>query len=423
MKLQTLFLPLVTAFALAMPAASCDPAVDPTGGTATPAPSDATSPSPFDVLRSIVPRDDDSSEEPPAGEPPSGEEPSDDPARPGDDPFGWLPGAFGCPDGGDITVTISLLGGITIEFKDCVSDGITLNGVIDVSVEYDAEGNLVITQKGTIKYTGRIEGECEIDLVQVITAEGWSVKGTICGVEYSASGTWGPGDCPDDPSERPTRPPCGGDPGDPGDCDCPLTFRYAPVCDPVTGITYESACHAECAGVREYVDGPCDPLGTGCDRCAELGYDPVCGSDGKSYDNACYAVCAGIYDYKPGLCDDWCGCTEEYAPVCDPSTGTTYSNACFALCAGVTTWVDGECDRGDDDCICTGEYAPVCDPYTGITYSNACHALCAGVTTWVDGECDRGGDDGTGDPSGGGDGSGGDDRSGGGTGTTDPTRG
>lgn len=32
-------------------------------------------------------------------------------------------------------------------------------------------------------------------------------------------------------------------------------------------------------------------------------YDPVCGSDGKEYGNSCYALCAGVREWVEGPCD------------------------------------------------------------------------------------------------------------------------
>lgn len=38
-------------------------------------------------------------------------------------------------------------------------------------------------------------------------------------------------------------------------CDC--TEEYAPVCG-CDNVTYSNSCHAECAGVKNYTEGPCN---------------------------------------------------------------------------------------------------------------------------------------------------------------------
>jgi hypothetical protein len=70
---------------------------------------------------------------------------------------------------------------------------------------------------------------------------------------------------------------------------------------------------------------------------------PVCGSNEVTYNNDCRAECAGVTDYSDGPCQEDCQCIAVYEPVCG-SNGLTYSNSCHAACVGITTYSDGACD-------------------------------------------------------------------------------
>lgn len=197
---------------------------------------------------------------------------------------------------------------------------------------------------------------------------------------------------------------------------------YAPVCGS-DGVTYSSECHANAAGVTEFVRGECNQSSKGdCIDEANINengictadYTPVCGCDGKTYGNACNAENAGVTSYKEGECkpqgppaagddcidtlkvDENAACTEEYQPVCG-CNGETYGNVCNAENAGVISYKEGECGQlSKDDCIdsskivldamCTADYKPVCG-CNGETYSNACNAENAGVLAYKPGEC------------------------------------
>lgn len=117
----------------------------------------------------------------------------------------------------------------------------------------------------------------------------------------------------------------------------------APVCG-VDGVTYDTRCDAEQAGVEVAYDGACGIA------CYEL-YAPVCGSDGVTYPNDCYAGAAGVEILHEGGCaclPVYCDIACPYGLLVDPTTG----------CAGCTCAppptpeppAPSECDS-DADCL------------------------------------------------------------------------
>jgi hypothetical protein len=91
-------------------------------------------------------------------------------------------------------------------------------------------------------------------------------------------------------------------------CNCP------PVEDPVCGedgISYTSACNADCAGIGVRHVGPCGAdAGQPVCACAAVS-DPVCGTDGKTYGSACLAGCAGVAIASVGACPDPSSCRTD----------------------------------------------------------------------------------------------------------------
>ena len=94
-----------------------------------------------------------------------------------------------------------------------------------------------------------------------------------------------------------------------------------------SGITYPSACHAECAEDEEYIEGiclkPCDCLDD---------WQPVCDVNGRTHQNLCVANCYGKEIAHEGACN--CNCPAYKNPVCG-NNQVTYLNSCYAKCAGV----------------------------------------------------------------------------------------
>lgn len=211
-------------------------------------------------------------------------------------------------------------------------------------------------------------------------------------------------------------------------CECfnePCVEDGRFVCG-VNGVTYDSECEAERAGVEIALRGACPRL---CDaqgaclaplECQALGGCQV-GQEG------CVGVCsapqpllcdqAGAclpgFTCQEGVCVLSCDCSPLFDPVCGVDD-QTYLNPCVARCgrvgvvkAGACCGVgalDGcmlECENGfaldADDCeICACREVPPCEcspvenPVCGAdqrTYRNSCQAQCAGQRQWQEGAC------------------------------------
>ncbi len=171
----------------------------------------------------------------------------------------------------------------------------------------------------------------------------------------------------------------------PEDC-APPCETFGNVCGS-DGITYETACYAEEAGVS-WTPGPCNPPiyelpawmqnlisnSSLCNQC-------VSSLNLLSYQGAYFVHRVGaecnnyfsrIYKLDNGL------------PVCNQggNPGFTACNTILQQAAFVETiWDSSQCAS----CICPIQYDPVCAE-NGLTYDNACFAECEGLS-WQPGAC------------------------------------
>lgn len=104
-----------------------------------------------------------------------------------------------------------------------------------------------------------------------------------------------------------------------------------------------------------------------------VGSSPVCGCDGQQYASACLAEAAGVRSYVQGNCNDGCidvtpitanddcGTAAEFVCGCNDET---YINACFAEAAGVLQYTAGACNGGNSSwcdeatVVSCGDYLP-----------------------------------------------------------------
>ncbi|XP_063600955.1 ovoinhibitor-like isoform X2 [Penaeus indicus] len=128
--------------------------------------------------------------------------------------------------------------------------------------------------------------------------------------------------------------------------------------------------------------------GSGTPRCrdeCQLGFRPVCGTDGKVYANECKLRVASCHDptiqkKNDGVCEKDCSivCPDDVEPVCG-SNGVTYRNSCFYTIArcrdpDVRKVANAPCaNRRDSKCdfACDKSINPVCGS-DGRTYRNQC---------------------------------------------------
>lgn len=102
-----------------------------------------------------------------------------------------------------------------------------------------------------------------------------------------------------------------------GVCGCNCNKRYDPVCGN-DGRTYANICLLHCESTRRVQQGlspvflvHSGPCACNCRHC-NIGFQPVCGSDGKTYWNPCWLRCQSdcnvregrpkITQVKPGFC-------------------------------------------------------------------------------------------------------------------------
>lgn len=171
---------------------------------------------------------------------------------------------------------------------------------------------------------------------------------------------------------------------------CGCASNHVPVCG-ADGETYANACGAECAGVAVASPGECQvspaPDGAGTPGecgCAGVG-EPVCGADGVTYPTACDAQCAGAAIAQAGECRPECDCSGEPVETVCAVNGRTYSSGCEARCEGTTGMFSGTCEavcgcREDDN-------NPVCTTM-GTTIGNFCMLACMGMEMAHEGACD-----------------------------------
>jgi hypothetical protein len=188
-------------------------------------------------------------------------------------------------------------------------------------------------------------------------------------------------------------------------CDC-SGFPFNPVCDTLTGTTYENACKAECAGLTEFDKGACPTCEEKCTADEKKPLD-ICAVDGKTYTSFCQLKCAiGSEDCISsgkcpqikylGACKLECckdqGCPQDYNPICG-TDGKTYCNMCtLLLCPGAGSpeyACTGECLDPVKCPDCTDDCAPVCGKLgnTRKTFGNDCLMKCAGAELKWDGDC------------------------------------
>lgn len=110
-----------------------------------------------------------------------------------------------CPEDGTMEWKVSLsdLGvnefGFTVEFNDCNSDGLVIDGEIDyaLSLTTDATNTTFAWHwEGDLSYEGRVEGDCEYDMTGRLsvttgtpgdpTSVDLEYSGTLCGYDAEA---------------------------------------------------------------------------------------------------------------------------------------------------------------------------------------------------------------------------------------------
>jgi hypothetical protein len=239
---------------------------------------------------------------------------------------------------------------------------------------------------------------------------------------------------------QPIEEPCG--------CQAPARLSQA-VCG-VNGVTYPTACHAECDGARIGLDAPCPvllcrrhvdcPGETRCRRAEDCQHDGVeCPGVCVMPDTDCVAPqgardvpgedrpeappepppepegedqCSIGQQCVDGQCRPFCNCPRLINPVC--ADGRTFLNACLARCARVFRVAHAgpccpdECgDRGcapdgagglaclqdvDPACLCRDVHEPVCARAQDgecHNFDNECRADCGSAEIVARGTCEE----------------------------------
>ena len=102
----------------------------------------------------------------------------------------------------------------------------------------------------------------------------------------------------------------------------------------------------------------------------------VCGVDNITYPSACHARCAGVRIASQGSCIDCTlvRCSTQYVPVCG-TDGLTHKNYCIMICIDQVAFQhNGECRRGLP-CPCPPGAPWVC-AVNGQFYQGSCMATC-----------------------------------------------
>lgn len=83
---------------------------------------------------------------------------------------------------------------LATEFSDCSVSGVTISGSLDYAAMVSASGagsSTTFTMKGSLSYSGEVDGSCDIDMTLSASVGGGTVgasyKGSICGHDASAT--------------------------------------------------------------------------------------------------------------------------------------------------------------------------------------------------------------------------------------------
>ena len=170
----------------------------------------------------------------------------------------------------------------------------------------------------------------------------------------------------------------------------PCQGRYSPICG-VDGITYDSPCHIERAGVEPAYSGECRTVTT-CDLAERIRLDPCAEFISEvavySYQGQSYLVFLPVSnpaDLPTRIVD--CDTGEEFCVIAFSPEPPACPNF-FRDATKIRTIVNREEDC-KEDCKCPYdilEFGPVCG-IDGQSYASNCLAICAGVDIETSGEC------------------------------------
>lgn len=112
---------------------------------------------------------------------------------------GTATGTFDCPQGGSVTVhsegdvtSADVTGAVSIEFDGCTADDVTIDGTLDY--EGTVQSDLISASiKGSVTWSGAVQGECDIDVSAQVTSSGVSgsakLGGDVCGHAWANLGS------------------------------------------------------------------------------------------------------------------------------------------------------------------------------------------------------------------------------------------